>query len=318
MLALAACDLPAVYCPPPESRRADEDALELRVLSYNIGNLVFDSHYSLRIKDQAYEDHLGERIRSLDADIVGLQEVLPPTACERFEEPNPAHTCFDSESRLAPVQRLLGSSYGIVCDANRHIECIGIHERLGVIRGLEPGGFSLSGAETAPLPHKACSFVAGDCFNWRDTCDAESAVATVVVDTIHGPLRVVHVHPTSTGDVCRQEQVSQAFDFADDLPTILLGDWNFDPTDPADVVETAIWAEHVGPDRRFTNHMPRQAGCALDRVDLVVSDFATGDCRIWNDPRLDDGHDFTSLIGGRADHAAIDCRLHVDERILED
>jgi len=293
----------------------------LVVVSYNIGNTRKTGNYPLRIADQAYEDHLGERLRGLSADIVLLQEVLTPTQCAGFEETDPLLTCYDAEAREAPAKRLLGDDYTVVCDANRHVECIGVKTTFGSIPGVPLGGFVLDGAATEPLPGPACDYLAGECVGRSRNCDSESSISSVVVLRAGGsPLRVVHAHPTAIGEICLQRQLEQAFALVDELDTVLGGDFNFDPSRASDLAATAIWSDWVGEGRRFHNHSGYIGDCRLERtsvnqvvsLDRVVTDFAYGLCQVWQSPRLDDGFDFEQLLGSRADHLAVVCPLVED------
>lgn len=302
--------------PPETMGRAD-----IRVLSYNVGNGSSERPYALRMRDQAYEDHVGAKIRALSADIVLLQEVLPPTLCESFEERDRGRTCFDWRQREPAAKRLLGSEYTVVCDANKHVECIGIKTSFGTVRRVEAGSFSLAGAETAKLPGPSCDAIADKCSGRRDNCDEESSISSIVVDTLRGPLRIVHAHPTAIGEVCLQNQVKQAFAFADELPTILGGDWNFDPTRGTDLVPSSIWHGQVGVDQRFENHdrytkqcrLPRTSASQKASLDRITTDFAEGRCEVLDEPRLDDGFDFERLDGKRIDHFAVKCDLSFKE-----
>lgn len=319
-LLLASCWSLTPECDDPTELPAG--APDVRVLSYNIGNGNKERPYALRIRDRAYENHVGERIRELAPDIVLLQEVLPPTACESFSEHDPARTCYpDPDAHPAAAKRILGPAYSVACDQREHVECIGVRSSFGTIRGVEPGGFALAGAETSPLPGRACDYLAGHCSGRSNTCDAESSISTVIVDTANGPLRIIHVHPTAIGEVCLARQVEQAFALVDDLPTLIGGDWNFDPTRASDLVPAAIWYSWVGEGRRFANHSERVGACRLDStsagrnmsLDRVISDFAVGRCKVWREPRLDDGFDFAALDGARIDHFAVECSLYVGE-----
>lgn len=313
---LAACL--EVECDQPPETMGPAD---VRLLSYNVGNASSERPYALRMRDQAYEDHVGAKIRAVSADIVLLQEVLPPTLCETFEERDRARTCFASKQREPAAKRLLGSDYSVVCDANKHVECIGVKKAFGTVRGVEAGSFSLAGADTAELPGPSCDAIAGECSGLRHNCDEESSISTIVVDTARGPLRIVHAHPTAIGEVCLHKQVEQAFALADELPTILGGDWNFDPTRGTDLVPSSIWHGHVGRGERFEVHDRRTKQCRLPRtsvsqeasLDRITTDFAEGTCEVLDAPRLDDGFDFEKLDGKRIDHFAVQCDLTFKE-----
>lgn len=315
-LVLVGCTNLDPDCPPNERPTGTPD---VRVISYNIGNGLKEAPYELRVRDLAYEAHLGAQIRARGAHVVMLQEVLPPTVCESYVETDPGRACHASAADQHPAQakRLLGDAYSVVCDQRDHVECIGVRVDFGTIRGVAPGGFELAGAETAPLPGPACDFTGGECDGSGDNCDAESSVSTVIIDTVDGPLQVIHGHPTAIGESCLQEQINQSFELAEGFPTILGGDWNFDPTRADDLAATTIWSTQVGVDRRFTDHSSHRRACRLTRtsvgqdasLDRIASDFAEGGCFVWQNPRLDDGYDFDTLDGGRADHYAVECEL---------
>ncbi len=311
---LAACGEIAPECTQP-SESPEEHGF--RVVTYNIGNSRREGPYALRIQDQAYEDYIGERLRSLDADIVFLQEVLTPNQCATFEETDPGQTCYAWRNRSEAAKRILGDEYGLVCDANRQVDCVAVRLSFGRIRSARPNALGLDLAETAKLPGRACDYLAGECDGRSTDCDAESSISTLVVDTSNGAIRLVHVHPTAIGELCRQKQIEQAFSLADDLPTIVAGDWNFDPTRLKDIAASAIWFDRVGQGMRFRSHAGYRDYCRLDRtsvgqnasLDRVVTDFALGRCQVWSAPRLDDGFDFSKLRGRRADHYAVECEL---------
>jgi hypothetical protein len=313
----------------------------LRVLTYNVGNADgSDAHYALRLSDQAYEDFVGARIRAVGADLVFLQEVLPPHTCASFVETSPARTCFDAANRPAPVERLLGDGYSIVCDMRLQVECIGVRRGFGTIRGVPAGGFVLMGADTPPLPLPPCSYAGGECDDTR--CDAEATVSAIDVDTASGPLRVVHLHPNAPGEgargfylgeACRRQQLAQAFDglVRDGIPNVLAGDTNLDLEIFASQEEAALWAAHVGDGKRFTDHsqtdstgafLPTRRVSIPVAIDKVLTDAFTGRCTVHGNnetssappavPPLDDGFDFAALDGGlarRIDHLAVSCDL---------
>jgi len=314
----------------------------LKVLTYNIGNADgTDPRYPLRLADQAYEDFVGARIRALDADLVFLQEVLPPHTCAAFTESDARRTCFDAANRPAPVQRLLGDGYSVVCDMRLQVECIGVKRKFGTIRGVAPGGFQLMGAETPALPLPSCSYAGGECDDTK--CDAEATVSAIDVDTASsGAMRVVHLHPNAPGEgaggfylgeSCRRQQLVQAFDglVKSGVPNVVAGDTNLDLGVFASEAETALWEAQVGAGKRFTDHghvstsgdfYPTRRVSIPVAIDKVLTDAFTGSCTVQganesagSDPgtkTLDDGFDFSTLVGGvarRIDHLAVVCDL---------
>lgn len=329
------------------------DAVPVRVLTFNIGNPnADDPDYPLRLKHQAYEDYVGEQIRTLEPDIVLLQEVLPTTHCDTLDETDPALTCYYSDTREPPVRRILGPDYTIVCDSRLHVECIGVHVDFGAISGIPLGGYELSGAATPDLPMDSCDYAAGTCSN--DFCDYESTVSAVTVETGFGELRVVHLHPNAAGSgfdgayngaPCRALQLQQVFEGLpghDDTPlvtaspTVAAGDFNMDPIRMTSTEETAVWDAHIGPGNRFTDFTPTdddgtqyatRRGAFGIAIDHVVADRAAGACTVFGhdegfgpDPgtvSLDDGFDWSLVpdeewYASRIDHFAILCDLTMD------
>lgn len=316
---LAGCAVAEPVCSAPNSVARDSSSA-LRVLTYNIGHAGSRQPYALRLSDCRYEQAVGRAFAELAPDLVFLQEVLAPSQCEGFTELDPQRSCFDFEHDAPQVRRLLGDAYSIACDANQHVECIGVRRSFGTIRGLEAGGIDLAGATTAALPGRPCDYLDGKCSGRSNGCDAESSISTVVIDTKSGAVRAIHVHPTAIGRQCLQRQLVQAFAFADELPSIAAGDWNFDPSSATDLVASSIWERWVGAEARFVDHSPRDRHCRLQRtsvgqdssLDRVISDFAHGACHVWSEPRLDEGADFSRLEGPRIDHFAVDCVLELD------
>lgn len=319
------------------------DAVPVRLMTYNIGNPnVDDPTYPLRLKDQDYEDYVGAQIRAQRPDVVFLQEVLPPTHCATFTETDPALTCFDAGNRPAAVQRILGADYTVVCDARRHVECVGVRTDFAAVPGVPAGGLALDGAETPPLPLAECDYFAGGCTN--DLCDAEATVSALTAETEWGPLRLVHMHPNAagetaggevyTGEPCRALQVEQAFDglaglgdqplVTSDL-TIVAGDFNLDPVRLIGVDEAEVWNRHVGAGQRFQDYSPVDASGAQHgtnrnslglAIDHVLVERATGACEIWgadpygSDPEnvfaLDEGFDWSTKPDGEFYASRID------------
>ncbi len=330
----------------PAAAAALAPAGAIRVLTYNVGNPNSDeARYPLRLSYQAYEDHVGAKIRALRPDVVALQEVLSAKTCEAFTETDPSRTCHAWGARAEPAARLLGEGYSVVCDARDSVECVGVRIGFGTIRGLAPGGYARLGAETPPLPHDACVWAEGECHEFN--CDAESTVSAVWVDAATGPLRVVHLHPTAAGiegtyplfaatplarhmpysaQFCRAAQLEQAFGhLATGARNLLLGDVNFDEREPFPM-DQAVWQQNVGPARRFADHTPRDDfgqpfgthGPTGFDLDHVLTDFAGeancvthGGIRLFvreEGERLDAGFDWSRLPGGERGENRLDHR----------
>jgi endonuclease/exonuclease/phosphatase family metal-dependent hydrolase len=331
----------------------DAHTLKLRLMTYNIGNPDdTDPNYALRLSYQSYEDYMAAQIQAQDADVVFLQEVLPPHTCEAFDETDPARTCYQASQRLAAAQRILGPGYSVVCDGRKNVECMGVKTSFGTFDGVEAGGFAVTGAETPPLPLESCVYALGECT--KDKCDAESTVSAASVTTAKGPLRLVHAHPNAPGstasggfymgDACRKLQMQQVFEglagFGDTPlistgPNLIAGDFNMDPVSFSTTAEVEQWDAWVGEGKRFTDfgpadetgtHYGTRYGALGAAIDHVLAESAKGECKVFGEAelgpvsgteRLDQGFDFASLPGGtdfagRLDHFAIVCDLEID------
>jgi endonuclease/exonuclease/phosphatase family metal-dependent hydrolase len=322
---LVSCTLAACK----EDPKITADEVPVRVLTWNIGNPnAEDPAYPLRLKHQAYEDFVADRIAELSPDLVFFQEVLPETHCATMMETDPALTCYGAGEREPPIRRILGPGYTIACDARRHVECMGVRQGFGDVVGMAPGGYLIDFAETPPLPLEHCEWATGDCTN--DLCDFESTVSALTVETPWGELRLVHAHPNAagsgtaglyTGAPCRLLQLRQIFEgLADpvpdpdngnssgvwplvmaDVPTIVAGDFNLDPIRMANADEKALWNAHVGAGKRFSDLNPvgeggfqygtrrGSAGVAIDHV-LADASRTEGSCTVlgWDEGFGDD------------------------------
>ncbi|MBU1239869.1 endonuclease/exonuclease/phosphatase family protein, partial [Myxococcota bacterium] len=254
-------------------------SLSFTSLTFNVGNPNDeDEYYPLRMKNVEYQTYMASVIQVMAPDVVVLQEVLSGKTCEAFTETDPALTCYEWDVADPPARRLLGPDYTIVCDGREQVECIGIHVTFGTIEGVGAGEYVEDGALTPSLPLPGCNWAAGGCTN--DLCDDESTVSAVTVNTLAGPIRVVHMHPmaqvsaTVAGDPCRALQIRQVFE--DDVVSgepalvttgqaaLILGDWNlglevydlrtmFQPSDADDV-----WAQYIDcPQCLYTNLDPK-------------------------------------------------------------
>ncbi len=326
LLLLAGCDedeARADVGSPVDGGAVPASEIDLVALSWNLGNLVESQPYTRRMRSLAFEQHVATQLRELVPDLVGLQEVLSPFECAAVDERVPSRTCFGVTEQLPPVRRLLGPDYSIACDGNHQSACVGVHVGFGRIRGVEPGGLALAGADTPRLPFEPCESAECAQETGAPECLDFTSVSSVLVDTgAFGTVRVVNVHLHPWGPPCQWAMERSAFALVDDTPTIVLGDWNFDPR----AIETApgrLWAEHVGEGRRFTSHHPTDAearpiptkddGRSLDRL---ITDFAIGLCEVRSDPPLHAGFDFAAAgIAGEAkrqpDHFAVVCPLAV-------
>ncbi|PIE20133.1 MAG: hypothetical protein CSA66_01305 [Proteobacteria bacterium] len=324
LVAVAACGSDPAPAPTPHPET-------LRVLTLNLGNRDGDDpHYPYRLRLSAYEDHIGAALRALRPDVVALQEVLPDHYCEAFDETDPTRPCFSHDERPATARRLLGADYAIVCDDRLHFECLGVHRDFGRLEGAGEAGLDLTGAPNDPLPLPTCSYVDQTCD--EDHCDLEATASRAAVVAKWGRLDLVHLHLNAAGFEasgafylgarCRVGQLQQVADALDPAtPTVVLGDFNFDPSSPLYEAEAAVWDTIVGDELPLRDHGERDPeggrvptvalGFAIDHV---LSSFARGTCEVLDDPLIDAAFDFSALDGGaswagRVDHRAVLCDL---------
>jgi hypothetical protein len=298
---------------------------ELVVVSLNVGtpNLT-DPVYLRHISHQGYEDFVGARLRDLDADLVALQEVLPPSVCAAAAEPDSNRTCYQAELRPSQAERLLGAEYQIVCDAARQTVCLGVHRRLGI----PPAAVRQTAA--APLP--TCSIAANTCD--EGLCDEDTNVNRLDLRAPWGPLAVgffglnapgLGLSGAYTGQTCRAAQLDALFGLFADLPAgpvVLVGDLAFDPEAPGAGAPAERLAAALAPVGPYSDLAPRSAnGARMPTVlvpaagqDTALVAGLTGDCEVVGTPTLDAPFDFGQLPGGaldtgRIDHRAVRCRI---------
>lgn len=316
---------------------------DVRVMTLNIGNgEIGGNRYDLRVRSQAYEDGLAQAIADLQPAVIGLQEVISREACEGSPaETDEGRTCFDAANRPDQVRRLVGDDYTIVCDAIASVDCLAVRTDFGRIEGLPLGGYDPKWRHTEPMPagFEPCSFVDGECQPKLRRCDTESSVLWADISLLADGhedqrMRIVHLHPVAFGDACRENQmlaayarVSEAWDEpASERPSMILGDWNFDPDRLGQPVEELMYSAHIGPQRRLRDHDERTASCGrvktapsdLAAIDRVATDFAHGFCRVFHEnytsldaeqPRGRFDEAFGETSSRRMDHRAVVCDL---------
>ena len=283
------------------------DGVPLTLLQANVGNLDADClSYKANLCTIRVEERAAERLRTLDPDLVVLQELVSVAQCDELDETNPRKVCHPEHIAEIPAQvsRLLGADYSIACDDRNGYECVGVHRRAGAIAGCEVGTL----CEATALP-------AGD------GCDPGFTIsATSLEITGFGELIVVNGHPPSGPAVeCRADQLRRVFSGeAGDTraPMLLAGDFNLDPF-RGDDESVRVWNQHVGPDLGFRYHSgpaerepPLFTAFSLlggQSLDHVVSNTAAGTCAT-----LGEAEGTERLDGGDGmDHRALDCRLRL-------
>lgn len=295
------------------------------VLSANIGNISpWCVGYEFNCCLRSVERRIAAALRSLEPDLVFLQEVTPYTMASDRSEWCPRRVGYGSESRAVPdqVRRLLGPDYTIVCDAHRGTECLALRQGVGSFQP-DPAGRACPPGMLGGLHHSG-----GEGTTIYETPvvasrDDDGFVMLCADATIDGTeVRLINAHPQAlTNDAARAEQVATALERWGDHDRILLaGDCNLDPFRQDDEA-VAVWHEHVdryGPEGKVATgrfHYHSSVGTADHpwpprptahppwpvpdlTLDHVVSTFATGSVETLQGP--------ANIDGGRGmDHDAL-------------
>lgn len=295
----------------------------LSVLLVNLETAAEHPTYPRSVRLGPYEDALAAQIAAVGAQVVVLLRLVPPAVCEGVEEMDPTRPCF--EGRGLQVQRLLGDTYAVVCDARAETVCVGVSRGVGV-EGVAPGAVSTDVGTTENLPAPPCDAAGGSCT--EEACDDTTGVMAMDLQLETGAVRLVAIDANGSGTGaagmfylgtrCRTSQVGQAFGLVAEGPTLLVGDWAFEPDQMFQETETAVWSQHVGEAARFEDHDQREAGGGRvptaesppRALSHVVSDFAQGTCEVMVMPRIDEGFAFEEAeADGRLTHRAVRCEL---------
>jgi hypothetical protein len=277
------------------------------VLSANVGNSDLRCrNYIFKLCYKDAEERIAANIQALSADIIALQEVLPPWMCDQVQENNKNKVC--SELQVIPqVRRLVGADYTIACTSRNQFECIAVKTDVGEILGCEPGSLCNTARTGAQLP--GCS----DGFS-------VSAVTIRLKDGFQFDL--VNAHPQSFNAGCRAKMLALILEGNSSEPALireekvlLLGDFNLDPWRDHD--ESArTWRAyfekgHAGQPFRYHSGIAEKNPpyvtlpffLARKTLDLAVSNFADGVfLTLGESPgtkRLDGGHgmDHRAIFG---------------------
>ena len=312
--------------PPPPDGGPPEDVFRLLLLNLETADSRHPT-YPRYVRLRAYEALLAERVALLGPDVVVVLHAIPAGHCEAVAEMDATRPCFEAEGRPQQVQRVVGEAYAVVCDALAETVCVAVLPRFGTVAGVAAGMLSTEAGSTEHLPAPPCDYDGGGCTD--ETCDDTSGVMGVDIATGRGPLRVVALDAngsgTGAGGVfylgtrCRVSQAQQAFGLAVDTPTLLVGDWGFEPGLMFQDRETAVWEQSVGDGLRFGDHDARGAGGTREpttenprrALAHVVSDFAEGACVVLSAPTIDDGFQFDPPEEGtgRVVQFALRCEL---------
>lgn len=254
---LAAEPASAVEAPRP---------VDVRVLQANVGNVNVTpgacGDQAVKLCLRPVEERITAGLRALDPQVVLLQELLPALLCRPPERPgafgtsphslslrNPEHLCPDVLAGLEPddqVDRLLPpEQWETRCNApsidpadrTRAIppwDCISVRRDLGRIASFT----TLDGTAPGAVP--------------GETCDNGFTMNVALLD-VGRPLQVTSAHPDSGGQRagCRAEKLARLLNAlggsSPTVPTVLAGDFNFDPYRTPDV-STELWDRFVSRD----------------------------------------------------------------------
>jgi len=283
----------------------------VRVLLANVGNLDegaetgCPSTYRGALCSYAEEAAIADRITELEPDILILEEVFDHGRCPQQTEENDVDLLCtgevpDSEAPYS-IQRLVGSGYTIVCDADSHFSCLAVREDWTIEQCAASEGFCYEDADTAPIPEE---------------CGDRASLTTVSrakIQSEHGDFGVIFAHPlngTATDDACRLAQYEQAFEtMAVDEQVLIAGDMNNDPYRFPDLFPSSVyWHEHVGETKRFQAHSvdgspPTPTWLDTMTLDYILSDFlAGGSCDI-----IGVGSNPLDYPYNRMDHRGVSC-----------
>ena len=239
-------------------------------------------------------------------DVVGLQEIFDGSCADIPAEYWPDFVCSDPNLASTHVaEQILGPDYQVACHRDKPDKCLGVHARVGQLRGCD-GGLCLDGLDGGTI----------------DGCGSGSRVGRAVIDLADGgEITVVHLHGTSgltlEDQDCRTAQIDQIFvDLDGGGPAatgdavLVLGDLNTDPGRWSTFDASAArwnesvggalpfqWITEVGPDAPLTYQ-------GVATIDHVASSAWTGSCV---HPGITDADPVTDAV--YFDHAPAICTL---------
>lgn len=268
LAALLAGPLMAVPAGAQEAGAQSAGAVPVRLLQANLGNINVTpgacGDQAVKLCLQPVEDRITAGLRTLDPDVVVLQEVLPTLVCAppakegdfgtaptSLSLRNPAHLCNPSVAAALPaaeqLDRLLPPlQWETRCNdplidpaqPGRVIppwDCIGVKRE----RGRMVAFTSLPGTAPGAVP--------------GETCDNGFTVSVARLDLGGTPLQVTTAHPDSgpSRAGCRAEKLARMFEALGGErpagPTVVSGDMNLDPYRSPDV-STALWDRFISAD----------------------------------------------------------------------
>jgi hypothetical protein len=254
-------------------------------------------------------------LKTVDADIIGLQEIFDPEECPTIPADKQVGLVCDGWKLGDPsvAQRLVGAGYQIACHVGHHDICAAVKLSFGKFKGCS-GALCPDGLGGVQIPN----------------CGHGGRVGRGVIElAAGGTITLASVHGSSGFDLetidCRKKQFDQIFVSLDGTPAangttnIVLGDFNTDPGRLRSVDASAqALADAVGGGKPF--HFVSDVGSSAAptyvqtllpllpagvNIDLVASDKLKGSC--WT-AGVTAGH--PALGAGYYDHKPHVCTLN--------
>lgn len=231
-----------------------------------------DAYYGNGLAWRAAVEHTRAFFASVEADVVGLQEIFASRGCPDVPEAARAGFVCERwrEGDPTVAQVIFGGGYQVACHPGKDDKCLAVRTARARIAGCD-ADLCFDALRGAPV--EGCG--SGARVAWADLELAEG-----------GTLRVVHVHASSglseEDAACRVAQFEQAF-AAVEGDTLVLGDFNTDPVrlyggDPS---ATALLDGAPQAGLRFVTEVGEDAAptyAGLLNIDHVLSTFADGPC----------------------------------------
>jgi len=248
---------------------------------------IVETYYGSGLSYNAAIVDTSKWFSTLDADVVGLQEIFDPAECAGVPLDKRSGFVCETWKPGDPTvaQSVLGAGYQIACHPGHHDICLGVKLTFGKFQGCT-GALCLDGLTGG-----------------AHTCGVGARVARGVIDLAGGgTLTAVSVHASSGSKTenfdCRTKQFDQIFVDLDGAPAangqrnIILGDFNTDPGRLTAIDASAkALANRVGTGKSF--HFVTDVGPSVTptyqsplvpllpvgfNIDHVVSDKLDGSC----------------------------------------
>lgn len=305
----------------PVTQPSDPD-LALTLLVANVGNSDWGCRgpYYGHLCVKRVEEVVANSIRSLQPEVIFLQETLHIDQCLGWLETDANKVCYYPEAvTTSQVHRLVGPEYSIACFFHREIisgkargsNCIAVHQAVGLIANCGLGAECDTVARLdQPLPE----------------CDSGFSSGSLMASLKGWQVELVNVHANGFDFSCNQNTLQQIFAGTDQQQplanywqTIVAGDFNYDPFGPKDG-NSELWHQFVGTVESETpfhylsgpaERVPPYSTITfpfVDRtIDHVLSNFGAGQCQTLGQ------HPDTLPIDngtGGVDHWALLCQFN--------